>query len=79
MSETLVTSIPALQPGDEVVISLRRHTSPDVLQCFAIINGMRYGVTDVTGTATWNGGGHVGVSGNSANARVRYVVTYVGQ
>lgn len=73
------TSIPALQPGDEVVISLRRHRSPDVLQCFAIINGTRYDVTDVTGTVTWTSGGHVGVSGNSANERVRYVVTYVGQ
>ena len=70
--------IPVLEAGDDVVISLRRRRSPDVLQCHALVNGVRYDTPEVTASFTWPEGA-IAVSAGLTIARLRYVVTYVSQ
>lgn len=69
--------IPALQAGDELVISLRRQRVPELLQCHVLVNGVRYDAPDIAATVAWPQAGHVAVTAGSANAKLRYVVTYV--
>jgi hypothetical protein len=69
--------IPALRPGDELVVSLRRQRAPDRLQCHVLVNGVRYDAPDVAGTMAWPASGHIAISAGSANAKARYLVTYV--